>query len=392
MSIFSYIQRGISRQQNHEIDFVVDIGTASISAVFATSLSGNDVTQRYEVGTIFNKSFNLLTFSHGAPEARAWHVVQTALSKLFADAVASRVRPRRVRISVASLFFKEVTVQKTVARVRADYAITLSELDSLREESKKEVIAGQDMVIIRDRILQCTINGYTVIDPLGYTGETLQCTFQFLFISQLLHKHIAELLERYFPAIPVTYYSDADVLVALAEFTSSALPALIMDIGGEATSCYALQAGQKITYHPPIYFGVRTLERRIAATMHGEVEEAESLLRRFTAQTLHEGEWEKIQPTLEGALKDWWILVSKEVPAMKACVSLLIAGAGRDMVFFTDTIQKQAPSIFSVAPDHIHSLQLPEDLFVPKKAFGFGGDMILGGLVLIDKHESFHAG
>lgn len=363
---------------------VIDIGTASVSAVFATSTrDADELKTRFNIGTVFHQTFNLLTFSHGVPEARAWHVVNTALSKTFADAAAAHIHPRMIKISFASLFFKEYTVQETITRANPDRPITRAELDGIREVCKQKVAEGKDMEMIQWRVLHEAVNGYSVADAAGYTGETLRCSFQFLFISRLLYAHIQELLERYFPSVSVTFFSDADVLVSLVEHTPATLPSLIIDIGGEATSCYMLHADRGIIYHMPVYFGVRTLERRIATSIRIDIDEAASLLHRFTAGTLHENEWEKIQPIVESAIKDWWSALTKEISA-DHIASVVVAGAGRDMVFFTDMIKKQAYDVFSIQAEHVLPLMVPNDQCIPQKVFDFGGDVVLGGLLLVD--------
>ncbi len=367
---------------------VIDIGTASVSAALAMG----DGKGFFEVVATMRHPFELLASPASLEhEKRAGYVVSTAIQNIFKEAYSHTKNVDIIRVAFADIFFQELERGRVFTRDKGDEAITRSEVDaalrSLEAEPTPVRSLVKDLASVSASIIHANVNGYAVADPVGYRGKTLELAVRHLLVSKALKEHIEDAKARFFASSSITYYADERLLEEALMRQKYTLPVAVLDIGGEMTSIFLQKTHDLVERRDPVFFGVRTLERRIAAFSKADIGRAESLLRRFTANTLDGAELKKIQPTIDRALTDWWELVFGQLKLMRPLpAQLVITGAGRDLVFFKNIIEEKYKNLAVLSePFSVLLLTIPQDVFVPQKSFAAGGDTILGLLLIYAK-------
>ena len=376
---------GITRNRVSEV-IAIDVGTASLSAALAKKGSSVPI----EVVSVLRYSVDFVSSHEGLDnQRRALYLMKKNLAQLFVDAHTTLPGAEAIEISVSEPFFQAHHSRTVFPRESPHNRITREELDSITLKLSQDTAGtpgpfSQSLRVVRNIVQRGWINGYELKDPVGYRGAELEIEFEALLISRALHGYLEEFRTRWFPRALLRYHTDPEMLeYALFESSSLQLPALLLDIGGEATSIVVISDGHTRTLCGPVFFGVRTLERRIMEFTRCSMEHAESVLRRYTSHTMDSQEEGRIAPILESAVEEWMASVAQSFRTTRigAIRSLFFSGQGRDIPLFRRTIERRIHDLTS-SPAGLYELTIPLDHLFPPKSLHSGGDSILALLLL----------
>ena len=382
-----------TRKKLHNV-IAMDIGTASVSVACAR-VSGHGTI---EVIAVFRYPFDLMrntTRSDG--QRRMIYMMKTSLAKAFADARNKCVDADDIRISFADPFFEERDMKKTITRKDPKQTITKDEINAaLRDTSGWELrdtlgdaneLRFEDLAMIAQEVSAYHVNGYPVTDAAGYRGQTIEVFVRELFVSGALKLNVEEQKEKYYPGIPIRYYSDPRMLSrTLSADTKTSYPALIIDIGGETTALFEASEARAIRRADPVFFGLRTLERRLATFLKLDVAHAEAIVRQYVSGALDDTMKKKVDPILQTLLVDWSAALRRSLQRAgirKRLDRILVVGSGRDVPAFGEYINTHMQDMFDERSAHpAQAFTADTSAMLPPGALSQGGDIILTSLIL----------
>ncbi|MDO8523440.1 MAG: hypothetical protein Q7S12_04150, partial [bacterium] len=371
----------------------VDVGTVSISAALAekTLPSG-----KYEIKKVLRYFFQLIDISSKGKD-RNEQIMKMFLggfNKLFADTFKLEPGVDEILISFSDPFFLEKKIARSVSRKHPQNPITHEEIAKLLKEMETEANEGSmDLSLAGKEMISLRVNGYSVDNAAGYKGSTLEASGLFTLISKFLKEYVENAKEKFFPRSKINYYSDIRVLWQVLKSTENLFEsAVVIDIGGEMTSLFFVGAGSgagnktflsdAIEHGKSFAFGVRTLERRLAAFLNTDFLEAEAVFKKYTAQTLDEAMRVKVSKILDSAMEDWWSSLKVSLVDFKG-KNILITGGGADCEVFSDAVKLNFKKYYDLdASVHILQAEAFKDYFLSPDMLKGGSDVVLASLML----------
>lgn len=366
----------------------IDVGTASLSA----ALAKKGPSGRIEVVSVLRYPIDFFASRGGFDyRHRISYLIKNNMARLMADAHKELSGAEAIMVSISEPFFRQHRIRRTIQRKHPRDDISRKEFDEMITYCAADAARGNietsslPLRVVWSGARRVWMHDYELKDPVGYRGAELEIELELLLISAALCDYLEEFHSRWFPRAAMRYYTDPETLVR-AMFASSfslSFPALLLDIGGETTSITMMR--DKETHIPCdlVFFGIRTLERRIAELTRRDMTHAESILRRYVSQTLDDNEASRIKPFLESAASEWRALVAQSLRKTQADTirSIFFAGQGRDVSLFRRSIEQRTAD-FSGSPIELHELAISADQLFPPKILSSGGDTILASLLL----------
>ena len=370
----------------------IDIGTASVSAALAHINTSGFI----EIISVLRYPFDLLgDFTRSDRQKKVIYMLKNSIAKAFSDMHHISSSTNSIRISFADPFFEEREIETIINRHDATKTITEKEINMALVDTKGWIVLnslnksdGYDVLVnIVRKVTQLRVNGYIVSDAVGYRGDTLEIRVHELSISSVLRDCIIEQQDTFYPHSFLQYYSDVYLLRrAIFEKKINHMPILVIDIGGEVTTLFVLKDFDIIQKCAPIFFGLRTLERRIAAFLKIDRTHAESIVRQYADGTLDEALKKKIESLLGAFLEDWYAGLRaslKNALVRPAIVQVMVVGSGKETSSFIKYLDLNIKE-FSREELNIKTsaFSVETDLFLPQQSLSEGGDSILASLIL----------
>ncbi len=371
----------------------VDVGTVSVSAALAER---NLPDGKFEIKKVLRYFFQLIDITSRGKDRneQIMRMFLGGFNKLFADTFKIEHDIDEILISFSDPFFVEKKISRRLQRKYPKKPIIPEEMAAMMKEMEEETVkdskdlalAGKDMISLR-------VNGYPVKIATGYKGNIVEWSGLFTLISKFLKEYVEDAKEKFFPNSKISYFSDIRVLWQVLKTTENLFEsAVIIDIGGEMTSVFfvgASAAGAAPAFMPDAIehgksfaFGVRTLERRLAAFLKTDFLEAEGVFKKFTAGTLDESMRVSVSKILDSAMEDWWNPLKESLIDFKG-KKILITGGGADCEVFADTIKLNYKKYYDqdVNP-HALKAEVFNDYFSSPAMLSGGSDVVLASLLL----------
>lgn len=361
----------------------IDLGTASISAAVVLR------SEKAEILKVFRYPIDLFGYQVAGQSAQLPHVLKEGFLKLFKEAWGVSRHLDAVVIGLSDPFFLDAKTRKKIVRPNHAAVITAEEVNVLVKTLESEAaLKEQNLAIVGREILNTKINGYEVESANGYKGISLETEIIFTSISATLKEYIESAKEKFFPKSLIYYYSDASVFRKVLKATENFFePRLIVDIGGEVTGIFLADAFM-IQHFGASAFGIRTLARRVTASLKMDAAETDSLLKKYTAGTLDDAISAKISRTIALALTDWWSALQnilKQFAETATVRKMALSGGGADFPAFAQFLKESFKKDFKTDIDiRILRAEAFKDFLAAtsQNLLSGGGDIVLVSLTI----------
>lgn len=364
----------------------IDLGTASISAAVA------ERGEKTAVLKVLRYPIDLFGYqvSGEAQRAQLPHILKDGFLKIFKDAFAVSRHLDVVAVGLSDPFFLDKKTLKKITRPNPMHAIGAEEMNIFAKALEGEV-GAPSLAIISREILNTKVNGYEVENAAGFKGKTLETEIVFTLVSSALKEYMESAREKFFPKSSIYYYSDAAIFrKALKAAENLSEPNLVVDVGGEVTGVFWADAWT-IQHCGASAFGIRTLSRRVAASLKTDALQTDSLLRKYTSGTLDEAIQAKISRVVALSLADWWMAlenVLKQCGEGAVIKKMVLSGGGAEFQAFAQVLKDGFKKDFNSEIDiRILRAEAFKDFLAsaPAAPVNFltgGGDLILTSLAI----------
>lgn len=337
----------------------IDVGTASVSAA---------VAEKSHEGKFF--VCDVLKYPYNASDSNASMALLRNLEKIFSESLRLYSGIQKVFVGFSSPLCLEKIISAEFIRQNPELLILEPEFE-MAIENLQSRIKGEMLSITHD-IIETKINGYTVSNPLGHKGETMEIKANLLLLSPSFKNYLEELRDKFFPASEFKFFSDFSILKkAVLKFFSPKEEFLILDIGGEVS------VFGDFTFP----FGLRTIERRTASLLNISDDASQSFFKRFSFGYLDYPSERMINKVLEFSaevLRDMLTESLDKLSSQHRFSKIFITGAGANFSQFFKIFGENL-----IAEVGTLEAQNFDNVFLKRRPLSGGEDAVLAALISV---------
>jgi hypothetical protein len=197
------------------------------------------------------------------------------------------------------------------------------ELELLSESyQRKYGNSGNKPELLEERILNVSLNGYPIDDPLGKKARSLELTMLISISPQLCLDRIRESLSKTFHHTPVSFSSFMlSSFMAVRDRYVSPDSYLLLDIGGEVTDVAIVSRGiLKASLSFP--FGKRSFFKYMTSKLDIELRDAQEIFNLYVTNTLSEKRKNALAPLFKSIEQLWCEAFRESISALPYTLSL----------------------------------------------------------------------
>lgn len=349
----------------------LDIGTEYVKAVYLEQAGG--VASILGVG---RAQQDYADMDSGAV-ANIAGVVRTCRQALTQGAVIAGVKPKEVVVGVAGQFVTGVTRTVFRQRKRPDKGLTRRELSNLvagvqrealkyatAEMAEKMGFKRMDLELVNSAIVDISIDGYQVSNPLDFRGRNVEMTV-FMVFAPLVHVSAVRTVIQRLDLDLVGLVAEP-FAVAASTFTDEGYEfgSLVIDIGGGSTDIALIHRGG-IVKTKMFGIGGRAFTKGIAAYCRKTLREAEQIKLDYAAGLETSAEIQSIVAADLEIWQDALLLALGEIyQGQPLPPRIVLCGGGSGLPGIKEKIAHPKlveSGLFAVVPE-VKVLQ-PEDVF-----------------------------
>ena len=309
MGVFGFLKRQPGRNRSA---IALDIGTEFVKALIF--IAGEDgIGQVVGVGRQHQK----LTDMQGGTITDIAGVMYNCERALEQAAEQAGFLPDPVIMGIAGELVKGATTSVTVQRSQPTAKITMPELQKIIHEVQRrafdkarEIIALEtgmehvDVRLVNAAIVDVTIDGYRVSNPIGFQGKDVKIGV-FNAFAPLVHLGAYETVAEELKLDLLTVAAEPYAVSRLyGPDTTQDFSAIFIDVGGGTTDIAVVQNGG-VLGTKMFAIGGRAFTKRIAQTMGISFSEAERLKLAYTANKASKEDIALIEHALQSDTAVW---------------------------------------------------------------------------------------
>lgn len=223
------------------------------------------------------------------------------------------------------------------------------------DHNKKTKTIYNELEIIEHHILEVSLNGYNVLDPIGIHTKSVEMNMIFSFSQKLFLDKIRKEIAKTFNEIPVhfssfivaSYFAVRDKYVSPDSY-------LLLDVGGEVTEVGVVSNGiLKASLSFP--FGKKTFYKYMCTKLEVELRDAKELLSLYYSGNMSTEEIKKYE-LLFKSIESSWSEAFREcisgLPHILALPSTVFLTADPDILNWFTSVLSNEEYIQSVTIDH----------------------------------------
>lgn len=286
-----------------KVGLAFDIGTASVSAALF-ELRGDD--PRPHVLKVFRK-FYTASLKRDASHFSKSTVGQFSAILKDVDTELKGVMPEIYVIGLSSIFYLGKTEHIYEKRPKPR-VVTQADTASFINQGQQKFLADighGDVVIIEEVLMRSFLNGYRVDQPTGKSAEEIESWIHFAGTSRELYDTFTSVIKSSRPDAKIRFSTfPITTWLLMQELLAPEHSAIIVDIGGELTEVTFLVDGV-ITEIVSLPFGVLNILLRISELERIDLDNALSLLKAYTGNTLTPEASAKLRGIIKKEMKSW---------------------------------------------------------------------------------------
>jgi cell division protein FtsA len=302
-----------TKERQGQTAVALDVGTAVVKALV---FSIDPEQMKGEVIGV-GRAQQSLGDMHSGAVSDIGGVVSNAAAALDDAIQLAGVKPDQVILGIAGELVKGTTTSVRYERARPQTRIDLPELknilhkvqwkafDQVRRQLSEETGLNEiDVKLINAAIVDVTIDGYRVTNPIGFQGKTVKIGI-FNAYAPLVHLGALQTIAR---ELNLDLLSIAAEPYAVARSTgledAGEFSAIFIDVGG-GTSDIAVVRNGGIEGTRMFALGGRAFTKRLASVLTSSFDEAEKMKLRYSAGTLQGGHKDKVGEALKKDAAVW---------------------------------------------------------------------------------------
>ena len=348
------------KKKTEELVAIFDIGSGSVGGAlvkFPTDVNESPVIKksvRTEIDYIEDK-INVDLFTGNMLKA-----LHTTANSLYQSKIGA---PDRIVVVLAAPWYSSETRMVKMTK-ETSFVFTHKMANELLDKevksitldyNKKNKTVSSELEIMEHHIMDVSLNGYEVLEPIGMHTKSVEMNMIFSFSEKIFLDKIRKEISKTFHEIPV-YFSSFIVASYFAVRDKYVSPDsyLLLDVGGEVTEVGVVSKGiLKASLSFP--FGKKTFYKYMCTKLEIELRDAKELLGLYCSGDLSSEEKKKYE-LLFNSIESSWSEAFREcvggLPHVLALPSTVFLTADSDILSWFTSVVSNEEYIQSMTIDH----------------------------------------
>jgi len=280
-------------------------------------------------------------------------VIQSAKAAITMASKQAGLAPTKMIMAIAGESVKGATSVIKHKREDADSKISLTELRNIvhklqwkafaevrKEISRETGYPEIDVKLVSTSIIDLRIDGYKVVNPLGFQGREVEMSIYNCFSPLDRYSGLENIADE-IGVESIGIVSEAYALGRALSREDETASAILIDVGGTTTQIAVIQNGA-IAGTRMFALGGRTFTKRLAVELNISHQEAEKLKRAYAEDRLEQKSRKIIADIIEGDAEVWLegvTLTLSEFKNLDVLPSrLLLSGGGTHLTEIKDAL------------------------------------------------------
>lgn len=283
-------------------------------------------------------------------------VVKNCQKALERAAEQAQIMPTQVIMGIAGELVKGNTTTIKYTRPNPKTNITLEELKDIISrvqrrsfDRARQILAWEtghseiDVKLVNAAVVDVKIDGYKVINPLGFQGREVQVGV-FNAFAPIVHLSAIQTVAEELGLDLLSVVADPYALAkSIGPKESTEFSAIFIDIGGGTTDIAVVRQGG-VEGTKMFALGGRSFTKRISSVMGVSFDEAEEIKIKYSAGTLEADDQVFVQKALETDCQVWFSgveLTLEEFSSLELLPSkILMCGGGSNLKGLAEILEK----------------------------------------------------
>lgn len=285
----------------------LDVGTESAKALVFLSDSKDEKVVVRGVGLKKHKVGSI----HGGAVFDLEGVIENCRHAINEAEAAAKAKPAMATISIGGEYSKNLTQTYSFERSDEKTRISLLELEEMirRAQEKvrefsKNVLKWQDAKLISADVVDFSIDGYRVINPVSFKGKNIRITVSNSYIAKEQYDVTKKIASGLNIALSRISYGPYAVLKAIGAQDIMKFNAIFIDIGGGTTDVIVIR-NRNIEDDKFFLYGGKAFTKSISGALDVDMNNAEKIKLEYSEGKISGSIKETMEKTVRADLGIW---------------------------------------------------------------------------------------
>ena len=345
----------LSQKKHTRYGIAFDCGTATVKAALFSFNSSHPEKPPTILQKIHIPIQTADVITTGVLERKIFSALRHVLEN-----VAKSHQCSLIHIGLSSPLYISQAIRLTYKREKPHVPIDTQEIKTLMNRGEQEfrkialpLRKEHGFVVFSRSLLQSSVNGYHVQEPVGVQGKTIEIYARYEATTTSIAKKFHDSIENHFPGCPIQFTSISLVnFYMLHMLYPTHADMIYIDIGGEVTDISIID-NSMLERVITVAVGSNGLARNIQEVCRISYNDALFLLKRFGEGTLEEKYKKVLGEAAKSFMKEWKSGISEKLgPYIKEhgmSPSILVGGGGALVPLYAEAISKEFLEELAVA-------------------------------------------
>ncbi|MFA6097154.1 MAG: cell division FtsA domain-containing protein [Candidatus Paceibacterota bacterium] len=285
----------------------LDVGTESAKALVFFSDSKDEKVTIRGTGIKKHKAGSM----QGGAVFDVDSVIKTCRSAIEDAEAMAKVKPLRTTISIGGEYSKNLTQTYSFQRQDEQVRISLLELDGILRraqekvyESSKNILKWQDSKLISADVVDFSIDGYRVINPVNFKGKNIRITVSNSYVAKDQYDVTKNIAAGLGLSISNISYGPYAVLKAIGAQDIMKFNAIFLDVGGGTTDVVVIR-DRNIEDDKFFIFGGKAFTKSISNALDVDFDNAEKIKLEYSSGVMSGEFRETVEKIIRTDLRIW---------------------------------------------------------------------------------------